>query len=104
MQTMKRPYDEHKSQIGLTHQVEDRNDYRNSLLFDFHKTIDPVEGTPPEEGFPEDSLEEEVSQVEEDSLEEEDTREEEEYHPEGHQEVVGDHHHYPCHKYIKESW
>jgi len=97
---MKQPYDEHKNQIGLTHQAEDRNNYRNFLLFDFHKTIDPTEETPWEE----DSREEEASQAEGASQEEEDIQEVEECHPEDHQEAVGDHRHYLCHKYIKENW
>ncbi len=52
----------------------------------------------------EDSLEEEDSPGEEASLAEEDTREEEEYHLGDHQEAVGDHHRYLCHKPIKENW
>src|SRR6266571_2595618 len=98
METMKWPCDEHKNQIGLIHQVEDRNNYRNFLLFDSHKTIDPTEEIPQEEDFQEDSLEVEAFQ------EAEDTWEEEEHHPEDHQEAVGDHRHYPCHKRIKENW
>jgi len=35
---------------------------------------------------------------------EEDTQVEEGYHLEDHQEEAGDHHHYPCHKPIKENW
>jgi len=46
MKTMKQPCDEHKNQIGLIHQVEDRNNYWNFLLFDSHKTIDPTEEIP----------------------------------------------------------
>jgi|SRR6266702_2024170 len=101
---MKRLYDEHKNRTGPTHQVEDRNNYRNSLPFDFHKTIDPTEETPQEEDSQEDSLEEEASQAEEDIQEAEDTQEEEEYHLEDHREVIGDHRHYPCRKYNKENW
>jgi len=101
---MKRPCDEHKNQIGLTHQAEDRNNCRNSLLFDFRKTIDPTEETPQEEDFQEDSLGVEAFREEEASQEAEDTQEAEECHPEDHQEVVGDHRHYLCHRYIKENW
>jgi len=56
-----------------------------------------------EDSQEEDSLEEEDFPEEEDSPEEEDTQEEEEYHLEDHQEAVGDHHRYQCHKPIKES-
>jgi len=78
--------------------VGDRNNYRNSLLFDFHKTTDLTEESL------EDFLEVEDSLEEEDSPEVEDTREEEEYHQGDHQEAVGDHHRYPCHRHIKENW
>jgi len=101
---MKQPYDEHKNQIGLTHQAEDRNNCWNFLPFDSHKTIDPAEETPQEEDSQEDSLEAEVSRAEEDTQEVEDIQEAEECHPEDHQEAVGGHRHYPCCKYIKESW
>jgi|SRR6266702_5244217 len=101
---MKRPYDEHKNQTGLTHQVEDRNSYRSFLLFNFHKTIDPIEETPREEDFQEDSLEAEASRAEEDSQEEEDIQEAEECHLEDHQEADGDHRRCPCRRYIKENW
>ncbi len=101
---MKRPYDEHKNQTGPIHQAEDRNNYRNSLLFDSHKTINLTEETPQEEGSQEDSLEEEDSRAEEASQEVEDTQEAEGCHPEDHQEADGDHRHYPCHKHIKENW
>jgi len=57
--------------------------------------IDPKEDSLAEEDFPEDSPEAE------DSPEEGDTQAEEEYHLEDHQEVVGDHHHYPYNKPIK---
>jgi len=72
--------------------VGDRNNYQNFLLFDFHKTTDLTE----------DSLEDFLEV--EDSPEVEDTREEEEHHQEDHQEAVGDHHRYPCHRRIKENW
>jgi len=104
MQTMKRLYDEHKNRIGPTHQVEDRNDCQNFLLFDFHKTIDPTEETPRGEDSQEDSLEVEASQAEEDTQEAEDIQEAEEYHLEDHREAIGGHCHYPCRKYIKENW
>jgi len=97
---MKQPYDEHKNRIGLTHQAEDRNNCRNSLLFDFHKTINPTEETPREE----DSREVEASRAEEDSQEEEDTQEAEECRLEDHQEAVGDHRQCPCRRHIKENW
>jgi len=100
---MKRPYDEHKNQIGLTHLAGGRNNCRNSLLFDFPRMINPEE-TPQEEGSQEGSLEEGASREEEDTQGVEDTQEEEEYHPEDHQEAVGDHRHYLCRKYNKENW
>ncbi len=82
----------------------DQNNCRNYRLFDSRKTTeltgDPLE----EEVSPEEvSPEEEVSLEEEVSPEEEDIQEEEEYHLEDHQEAVGDHHRYQCHKPIKES-
>ena len=80
--------------------MEDRSVYQNYHPFDFHKMTNQ-EGDSPKE---EDSLEEEDSPGEGDTREEEDIREEEEYHPEGHQEAVGDHHRYLCHKLIKGSW
>jgi len=104
MQTMKRLYDEHKNRIDPTHRAEDRNNCRNSLLFDFHKTIDPTEGTPQGEDSQEDSLEVEASRVEEDTQEAEGTQEAEEYHLEDHREVTGGHCHYQYRKYIKENW
>jgi len=85
---------ERKSQTDPTHQAEGRNTCQNCHPFDSHKTIN--------QGG--DSLREEDSLEEEDSPEEGDTREEGEYHPEDHQEAVGDHHHYLCHKPIKGSW
>jgi len=91
---MKQLYDEHKNRIGLIHRVEDRNNYRNSLLFDFHKTIDPTEGSQEAEDF----REVEASQ------EEEDTQGAEECRLEDHQEAVGDHRQCPCHRHIKENW
>jgi len=84
--------------------VEDQNNYRNSLPFDFHKTIDPIEETTQEEDSQEDSLEGEASREAEASQEAEDTPEGEEYHPGDHQEAVGDHHHCLCHKHIKGNW
>ncbi len=96
----KQLFNERKSQTNLTHQVEDRNAYQSYHLFDSHKMINQGEDSPKEE----DSLEVEDSLEEEDSPEAEDTREEEECHPEDHQEAVGDHHHYLCHKPIKGSW
>jgi len=104
MQMTKRPYDEHKNRIGLTHQVEDRSNCRNFLLFDSHKTIEPIEETPQEEDFQEDSLEVEASRGVEASQEVEDTQEAEECHLEDHQEAAGDHRHCRCPKHIKESW
>jgi len=97
---MKQLYDEHKNRTGLIHQVEDRNNYRNSLLFDFHKTIDPTEDSQKAEV----SREVEVSRVEEASQAEEDTQEAEEYRPEDHQEAVGDHRQCPYRRSIKENW
>jgi len=79
--------------------VEDQNAYQNCHPFDSHKTTNLGEDSQKEE----DSLAEEDFLEEEDSPEEEDTREEEEYHLEDHQEVVGDHHRYLCHKFIKEN-
>jgi len=78
--------------------VEDRNNYWNSIPFDFHKMIDPIEETTQEEDSQEASQEAEATQ------EAEDTPEEEEYHPEDHQEAVGDHHHCLCHKHTKGNW
>jgi len=104
MQTTKRPCDEHRNQIGLIHQAEDRNNCQNSLLFDSHKTIELIEETPQEEDSQEDSLEVEASREAEASQEVADIQEEEEYHREDHQEAVGDHRHYPCHRCIKENW
>jgi len=103
-QTTKWPCDEPKNQIGLTHQAEDRNNYQNFLLFDSHKTIDPTEETPQEGDSQEDSLEVEASLEEEAFQEAEDIQEEEEHRLEDHQEAVGDHRHYPCHKHTKENW
>ncbi len=101
---MKRPYDEHKNRISLTHQVEGQSDCRNFLLFDSHRTIDPTEEIPQEEDSQEGFLEEEVSRAEEDTQEAEDTQEVGEYHLEDHQEAVGGHRHYQCRKHIKENW
>jgi len=98
MQTTKQPCDERKNQIDLIHQVEGQNNYQNFLLFDFHKTIEPTEGTLQGEDSPEASPEEEASR------EVEDIREEEEYHPEDHQEALGDRRPYLCRKCIKENW
>jgi len=98
---MKQLYDEHKSQTGPIHQAEDQNDCRNSLPFDFHKTIDPTEETPQAEDSQEDSPEAEASQAEEDTQEAEDIQEAEEYHLEDHQEAIGGHRHYLCRKHIK---
>jgi len=84
--------------------VEDRNDYRNSLPSDSHKTIGRTEETLQGEDSQEDSQEVEASQAEEDIQEVEDIQEAEEYHLEDHQEAVGVRHHYPCHKHIKGSW
>ncbi len=100
----KRPCEEPQGPTEQTHQVGDRNDYQNFLPFDFHKTTDPTEETPQEEDSQEDSLEVEASLEEEGFQEAEDTQEEEEYRPEDHQEAVGDHHHYPCHKHTKGNW
>jgi len=91
---MKQLSDEHRNQTDPTHQVEGQNAYQNYRPFNFHKMINQGEDSPREE----DSTEEE------DSPEEGDIREEEEYHPEDHQEAVGDHHRYLCHKFIKGSW
>src|SRR6266702_105365 len=101
---MKQLYDEHENQTYLTHLAEDRSNYLNSLLFDYHKTIDPTEETPQEEDSPEDSLEEGDSPEVEDSLEEEDTQEEAAYHREAHPEAHGEHRHYTCNKHNKERW
>jgi len=41
--------DPYEGPLDLTeqiHQVEDRSDYRNFPLFDFHKMIDPTEEPP----------------------------------------------------------
>jgi len=97
---MKQLYDEHKNRIGLIHRVEDRNNYRNSLLFDFHKMIDLTEDFQEAEA----SREVEVFRVEEASQAEEDIQEAEEYRLEDHQEAAGDHRHCPCHRSIKENW
>jgi len=84
--------------------VEDQNNFPSCHLFDSHKMINQGED-PPEEGDSlEDSPEEEDSREVEDSPEAEDTQEEEEYHLGDHQEAVGDHHHCPCHRSIKENW
>ena len=96
---MKQLYDEHKSQTGLIHQAEDQNSCWSCHPFGSHKMINQGEDSR-EEGF----LEEEDFQEEEDSPEEEDIQEEEEYRLEDHQEVVGDHHRYLCHRPIKENW
>jgi|SRR6266702_2213633 len=97
-------YEEPLDLIEQIHQVGDRNDYQNSPLFDFHRTIDPTEEPPWEEDSLEDFQEVEDSPEEEDFLEVEDTWEEEEYHQEDHQEAVGDHHRCPCPRRIKENW
>ena len=82
----------------------DWNNYRNSPLSDFPKTINPQEGfQEEEEDSPEDSQEAEGSPEVEDSLEVEDIQEVEECHLEDHQEEVGDRHHCLCHKPIKEN-
>jgi len=73
--------------------VGDRKGYQNCHPSIFPKMTNPEEDSPEEE----DSLEEE------DSPEEEGTQVEEEYHPEDHQEVVGDHHRCPCHKPNREN-
>ena len=83
--------------------MEDQSNYWSYRLFDSCKTINQKGGSPEEEAFREDSPEEGDSQEVEASLEEEDTQEEEEYHLEDHQEAVGDHHHYQCHKPIREN-
>ena len=100
----KHPYEEPLDLTEQIHPVGDWNDYQNSLLFDFHRTIDPIEEPPQEEDFLEDFQEVEDSLEEEDFPEEEDTQEEEEYRREDHQEAVGDHHRYPCLRHIKENW
>jgi len=84
--------------------VEDRNNYRNFPLFDFHRTIDPTEETSQEEDFLEGFQEVEDSPEGEDFPEEEDTQEAEECHREDHQEVAGDHRRYPYPRRIKENW
>jgi len=85
--------------------VEDQNDCQNYRPFVSHKTIELTGDPLGEEVFPEEEVspEEEVFLEEEASPEEEDTQEEEEYHPGDHQEAVGDHHCYQCHKPIKGS-
>jgi len=99
------------------HQVGDWNNYRNSPLSDFPKTINPT-GESLEEDSPEvedslevedspeveDSLEAADSPEVEDSLEEADTQVEAEYRLEDHQEAGGDHHRFLCHKPNKENW
>ncbi|SRR6266702_3441727 len=96
---MKQQYKEPMDLTEQTHQAGDQNKCWNYHLLDSHKMINREEGSREEE----DSQEEEDSLEGEDSLEEGDTRAEEEYHPEDHQEVVGDHHHYLCHKPLKGS-
>jgi len=73
--------------------VEGQNDCQNYHPFDSRKMINLEE-----------DFQEEDSPEEEDSLEEGDTWEEEEYHLGDHQEAVGDHHRYLCHRPIKENW
>jgi len=84
--------------------VADLKYFWNCHLFDSHKTTDPEGNLPEEEGFPEDFPEAEDFLEAEDSPEEADTQEEVEYHPEDHQEEVGDRHQPPYHKYNKENW
>jgi len=78
--------------------VEDQNNFPSCRPSDFPKTINQGEDSLVEEDSLEDSPEGE------DTREAEDIQEEEEYHPEGHQEAVGDHHRYLCHRSIKENW
>src|SRR6266702_4205102 len=87
---MKQPCEELRDPIEQTHQAEGQRNYQNYHLFDSHKMTDQGEDF----------------QEEEDSPEEGDTQAVEEYHLEGHQEAVGDHHCYLCHRYLKdkESW
>ncbi|SRR6266702_256028 len=101
---MKRHYKGPLDPTEQIHQVGDWNNYRNSPLSDFPKTINPT-GESLEEDSPEveDSLEVEDSPEVEDSLEVEDIQEVEECHLEDHQEEVGDRHHCLCHKPIKEN-
>ena len=94
---MKRHYEGPLDPTEQIHQVGDQNNYRNSPLSDFPKTIDPTEDSP------EDSLEAEDFPEAEDSPEVEDIQEVEECHLEDHQEEVGGCHHCLCHKPIKES-
>ncbi len=84
---MKQHYKGPSDPTEQIHQVGDQNNYRNSPLSDFPKTIDPTEDSPEAE----------------DSPEVEDIPEAEERHLKDHQEEVGDHHHCLCHKPIKEN-
>ena len=90
---MKRHSGEPSGPTEQTHRVGDQNNYRNSPLSDFPRMIDPTGGYQGADS-PEES----------DSPEEEDTQAVEEYHLEDHQEAVGDHHCYQCHKPTKGSW
>jgi len=86
--------------IEQIHQAADQSNYQNCHLSTSHKTINPEEDSLEAE----DSPEVEDSPEAEDSPEEEDTQMEGEYHLEDCQEEAGGCHHYPCCKFIKESW
>jgi len=88
--------------------VEDQNNCRNYHRSDSHKTINPQDDSQeevrdsPDEDLPEE--EEDSPEEVEDSLEEEDIQEEVAYHLGDHQEVLGGHPHFRCHKHKPENW